>query len=539
MKRFSDFKSKSIKKLETCKKIIGEAREFVNVEELLEKIERTIEDLKDEKFRIVFFGGFSDGKTTILSALLNRTDLKISPAPTTDKIEEYLFEDYIIIDTPGLFSEHIEHDEKTKKYISETDLVIFVTNAMNPLRESQHQTIEWLLRDLGKLDQTIFVINRLDETGIDINNKDDFTETCSIKKDVVVSTLNQILGIERKDYLVVCLVADPWEMGIKYWLENKEEYEKLSNIRELEKIINSIIEKKKYELIQKKVDSVIKDVVLRIKSEIEQWIEELEMKLEEVELQKKELQQELDEVRNELIKTSNRIKERLDNLRRNLITDIQATADAKELKEVIQKEIGTSETAEILKTQIEKIYEKEIESLYRYLKEVQNTLEKIYFTYEEIDNLSLELVKKIEFAGPMLRAFISKANISSEAVLKTRDFFKLPIKFKPWGATKLAGKISTALKGIGILIEVLIVGGKVASKIMFDKKKDELIRNLNELFGELINQTNPEFLKGNFLFVISDYEENEKLVIEQYENYNNQLNKLKKLNVILNKCKEV
>jgi len=81
---------------------------------LLEKIQRTIEDLKNEKFRIVFFGGFTDGKTTILSALLNRTDLKISPAPTTDKIEEYQFEDYIIIDTPGLFSDNIEHDEKTK-----------------------------------------------------------------------------------------------------------------------------------------------------------------------------------------------------------------------------------------------------------------------------------------------------------------------------------------------------------------------------------------------------------------------------------------
>ena len=541
MKKFSEFKSRSIKKLETCKEIINEASRFVNVEELLEKIERTVEDLKNEKFRIVFFGGFTDGKTSILSALLNRTDLKISPAPTTDKIEEYPFEDYIIIDTPGLFSDNIEHDEKTKKYISEADLVIFVTNAINPLKESQHSTIKWLLKDLWKLNQTIFVINKLDETGIALDDKEDFRRACSIKKEVVTSTLNQILGIEKKDYLIVCLVADPWAMGIKYWLENREEYERLSNIQELERIINSIIEKSKYDLMQKKVNSVIQDVVLRTKSEVEQWIEELETKLEELDMQKKEFQQELDEVRNELIKTSNRIKNRLDSFRRSLIADIHSATDTNELKKVIQNEIGTSENAKILKSQIEQIYEEELESLYGYLKNIQSTLEKISFTYEEMDRISLEFAKDLELAGPIIRNFLS--NVPTETIkitiLKTRDFFKLPIKFKPWGATKIAGKVSNVLKGIGVAIEALLVIGKIVSKVIFEKKKDELIKNLNELFGELNTQTKPEFLKENFLPIILDYEKNEKLILEQYENYKHELNNLKKLNIILNKCKEV
>lgn len=45
-------------------------------------------------------------------------------------------------------------------------MIIFVTNAINPLKKNQYQTIKWLLEDLGKLEQAIFVINKLDETEV-------------------------------------------------------------------------------------------------------------------------------------------------------------------------------------------------------------------------------------------------------------------------------------------------------------------------------------------------------------------------------------
>jgi len=90
-----------------------------------------------------------------------------------------------------------------------------------------------------------------------------------------------------------------------------------------------------------------------------------------------------------------------------------------------------------------------------------------------------------------------------------------------------------------VAIEALSVIGKIVSKVRFEKKIDELIKNLNELFGELNTQTKPEFLKENFLPVILDYEKSEKLILEQYENYKQKLNNLKKLNLLLNKCKEV
>jgi len=55
---------------------------------------------------------------------------------------------------------------KRQKNISEADLIIFVTNAINPLKKNQYQTIKWLLEDLGKLEQAIFVINKLNETEV-------------------------------------------------------------------------------------------------------------------------------------------------------------------------------------------------------------------------------------------------------------------------------------------------------------------------------------------------------------------------------------
>ncbi|RMA93080.1 LeoA/HP0731 family dynamin-like GTPase [Hydrogenothermus marinus] len=538
MKKFSEFKTQAISKLSNCKKILNEAKDHISVNDYLEKIDRTIEDLKEEKLKVVFFGGFSDGKTTILSALLNRTDLKISPAPTTDKIEEYKFEDFIVIDTPGLFSEQEEHDEKTKHYISEADLIIFTTDAVNPLKESQHPTIKWLLKDLGKLNQTIFVINKLDETGIDIENREDFDKMCSTKKEVVVSTLNNILEEERDDYLTVCLIADPWGMGIKHWLNNREEYERLSNIKQLEEIIDSVIKSRKYDLIQEKVNSVLQDIILNTQDNLSELIEVFQERLADLEIKKKELESELNGINSQLVKASNRIKNRLDSLRRDLISSVASASNIDELKQFIQTEIGNPKEAEALKSQIEQIYNEELEDFHNYLFNVQKILEEIALAYEEIDDLILNVAQKLSSTSPALKGLLTNTSetLIKSTIFKTRKIFSIPIKFKPWGANKLATNISTIARIGGVILDVAVAAGKIYSDIKFNNKKEELKNNINSLFGELIKNTNPEVLKEIFP-VVAEYEKEGKIVLKQYEETKENLEKLKKLNNVLTKCK--
>ena len=520
MRKFSELKNELIRKLEIYKETINQASSFMNVEKLLEKIERTIEDLKNEKFKIVIFGSFSDGKTTILSALSSRTDLEISPEPTTDKIKKYKFGDCIIVDTPGLFSENIRHDEISKDFISEADLVIFVTEATNPLKESHHKTIKWLLKDLGKLNQTIFVINKLDKVTA-LEDKEDFKEACFTRKEVVISTLNKILGIEKKDYLIVCLAADPWEMGMDYWLENKDEYESLSNIKELERMINSIIEKNKYKLMQERVESVIQDVVIRTKSKLETLIEELEEQLEKIDIQREEFQLELDKIKSEVNKVIERMKDKLDSFRESLITSIHFVADEDDFKKIIQKEIGDS--CEILKERIEQIYKEEIEPLQEHLRNFQNVLEEISSTYEKINKISLELLKDLE-----LKTINIPKNRMGEIISKSKLLHGLLNKLLKISNPK--NKILAPI--ISITFEILSIVGEIWNKHKLEEKKKELVDNLNCLFSKLNHEIKLELER-----VISEYEKILKPMSEQYEGYKQSLDRLKKLNALLSGCK--
>ncbi len=234
-KEFIQEKEILLKKLSDLKEILRNFSYVLgeDVSFYMEKIDRVMKEVENEKLKLVFFGSFSSGKSTILSSLTENLNIKIAPEPTTDKVQAYEYRDFLLVDTPGLFSEKIPHDELTLKYISEADLIIFVTEAENPLKESQHEIIKWILKDLGKINQTIFVINKMDNIA-DIMDREDFEKNCKIKKEVVKDTIEKLTGKRIEDKLIICLSADPNGMGLDYWLERKEEYREYSNIEALE-----------------------------------------------------------------------------------------------------------------------------------------------------------------------------------------------------------------------------------------------------------------------------------------------------------------
>ncbi len=496
MKDFKETKAKILAKLSECKGKVEQLEQLLNIDltDTKEKIDRTRADIEKEQLKIVLFGAFSDGKSTVISVLLGRTDIKIAPEPTTDKIATYEYDDFFIVDTPGLFSEKTEHDELTRKYISEADLIIFTTDAVNPLKQSQHQTIKWILRDLDKLNQTIFVINKIDTTGIDIENKEEFKTICEIKKKTVIDTLNNILGTSDSSYKIVCLSADPYGMGIDHWLSNREEYEKLSNIKELENIIAGIVNENKYALMLAKVKSVLKDIAIENKKEFKEVLDKIQDDIEMLKLNYNELKEEVDSVNKELSKAVGRIKSRLLAYRSELIGEIHGCTDLTCLKMVVVEDIGRE--GYVLKHKVELIFTEEFEPIYEYLKAAIEVMEKISDFYSTWDETLLSLAKGGivigKYAGKALRSM--PTTVLREGILRTRNFLKLPIKFKPWQAMKFA----KALQALAIVTEVVSDIIDVVGKILFKRKKSELIETIDNLFNELTAQVQEEGLKEAF-----------------------------------------
>lgn len=104
----------------------------IKVEESLkDKIHNAIKNVAGQKLKVALVGGFSEGKTSIAAAWIERLDksMKIDHQESSDEVKIYDIDNEIeLVDTPGLFgfkekitdSGKIErYKDITKKYVSE------------------------------------------------------------------------------------------------------------------------------------------------------------------------------------------------------------------------------------------------------------------------------------------------------------------------------------------------------------------------------------------------------------------------------------
>ncbi|WP_306461146.1 LeoA/HP0731 family dynamin-like GTPase, partial [Staphylococcus condimenti] len=165
----------------------------------------------------------------------------------------------------------LEHSEKTEKYISEANLILYLVDPVNPLKQSQHKVIKWLLKDLNKVDSTIFVINKMDSV-VDLEDEEEFIEVYNTKSEVVEKTLKNI-GVEITRENILAIAADPYGEGLEYWENYKDEYLDLSRINKLTNKIDTFIPENRNELMLESANSVLKDCTLQLNTDLRQYVE--------------------------------------------------------------------------------------------------------------------------------------------------------------------------------------------------------------------------------------------------------------------------
>ncbi len=113
-----------------------------NMKHILDKIKETASkhlDIKDlEKFnlisqrivgedapKIVIYGVYNAGKSSLVNALTGKEAAPVGKIPITDRISEYVYNNSVLIDTPGIDAP-IEHEEIAKNTLYSADAVVFV-----------------------------------------------------------------------------------------------------------------------------------------------------------------------------------------------------------------------------------------------------------------------------------------------------------------------------------------------------------------------------------------------------------------------------
>ncbi|WP_242724416.1 GTPase [Microcoleus vaginatus] len=114
---------------------------------------------------VAFVGQYSAGKSTIISALTGRRDIRIDADIATDKTTNYDWNNIKLIDTPGLFTDRQDHDEITYDAINKSDLLVFCLTYM--LFDSlTAENFKKLAYEKGYRWKMMLVINKMsDEAG--------------------------------------------------------------------------------------------------------------------------------------------------------------------------------------------------------------------------------------------------------------------------------------------------------------------------------------------------------------------------------------
>lgn len=438
----------------------------LNLKDQIEKVEHVINSLNSDTIRIVLLGSFSDGKTSVVAGMLGKVldNMKIDIDESSDELTfyrtDFLGKGFEIVDTPGLFGtkekeidgRNVRFSDTTKKYISEAHIVLYVCDAVVPLKESHVPVLKTVLKTFNKLDSTVFVINKMDATGVRMKDPDDYNRMANTKKENLRGRLKYELGLSDNEcnrLNIVCVAADPKGKGLDHWFAKMDDYKLRSHIDQAADMIKQVaLSSDKSKLLDETNQAAAKDVALQVIREINHQVRPLSKVVSKGKAGLIELKDDYTNLKKELELHRTEAKERILGIRKRLDNQIDA-ATIETIGNVVSNEFGVEDdkaTGYILLSRVNSVLSGCCESNNAALQITANKMEKFVETQ---NGFAREALTK----GA---AWAAKQQVTGKMVLAFRDeFLKGLVKFKPWGAVKLAGNIT---KWFGRISDFLTVG---------------------------------------------------------------------------------
>ena len=527
--KFKEQQSNSVKVLESLK-IYLENGEKIGVDiddSLIKKLNNAINELETKKLKVALIGGFSEGKTSIAAAWIEKLDksnMKISHQESSDEVLVYeVGNDIELIDTPGLFGfkEKFNSDmnaiEKykdiTEKYVSEAHLVLYVMNSINPIKDSHKDDLNWLFRTLNLLPRTVFVLSKFDEI-VDVEDDTRYKNDLEIKKSNVITRLKDLINLNNNEVSEISIVgvsANPFDMGIEHWLSNIEDFKRLSHIKTLQDETSSKIEKNGgvVAIANETKKTIIKDILEKqvpISRELNQRILEELGKLSEIStIMNREIQSLEPEIRAKKLA----LKEFTIDTFTNLIRQAQGTS-LETFGEFYAQEIGSEGINLNTKIQIE--FERQIGSVVQSLNTIETNFNAEIGTFNKvISNYGKQGVTYLSKSGLINNTTILGARDMITSAMKTIGL-DLSIKFKPYGAINLAKGVNGALVVLGFALELWDSWSQHQKQEEFNKAKKKIIESFEAQRKELIESLDSENFTQNFFPKYIELQEKLKLI---------------------------
>lgn len=429
-----------------------------------QKLANAIGVVTGERLKVTLVGGFSEGKTSIAAAWMNRLDregMKISQKESTDQVQEYpVGDDLLLVDTPGLFGfreiDGQSYRDLTRKYVSEANLVLYVMDPTNPIKESHQAELEWLFRDLRLLSRTVFVLSRFDAVA-DLEDDASYQSALDVKRAGVRQRLTDLIGLdaqETENLSIVAVSANPFEQGIDYWLENPDEHRQLSRIGTLQNATATRIQASggTQRLVAETRTAIIGDVLGRHLPIALDRSEQIASEVDRLEDAINELIGKLERAERQAGNAVEQIRSFLIEYFPGLILQARG-ADMQTWNTFFEREVGAEGI--IIRMRLQEEYGKRLRTVQLNLQSVQGSF------VNEISHFNT-MVSSMGKQG--VQFLLDGDFINNKSVLLMRDGIvsagrmvgvdlSKNLKFAPWGARNLANNVTSALPLVSLALE--------------------------------------------------------------------------------------
>jgi GTP-binding protein EngB required for normal cell division len=470
---------------------------------LLSKLEHASQNLANDKLKIALIGGFSEGKTSIAAAWMERLDkssMNISQQESSNEVKVYEVDDnFVLIDTPGLFGFKEQYNadinamEKykdiTRKYVSEAHLVLYVMNSTNPIKDSHKDDLNWLFRTLDLLPRTIFVLSRFDEVA-DVEDETSYAQHLQVKRNNVESRLRESIGASDAEVAalsIVAVAANPFDMGTDYWLERVEQFKTLSHISSLQQATAEKIQSSggSAVIVEQARKSVILDVLhkeLPVAVENDQRLGEEVERLSGV---SRTLSRQLDGAKGQIAEVRIGLREFVTRYFSGLIMRTEGLTQ-ETFKEFFEREIGRDGV--MVTTRLQNEFDRQLNG-------VSQELSRMRLSFDsEIDHFNTNVIN----LGKQGVNYVIKGNlINNGSILAARDGIVSvaktlgvdlgkALKFKPWGAVNLAKNLNGILSVAGLALEAWDSYERKKREDQFRQAIAEMVDDFNNQREELL-----------------------------------------------------
>ncbi|TWI64804.1 50S ribosome-binding GTPase [Desulfobotulus alkaliphilus] len=189
--------------------------------------EIAFKQLEDFRPKLMFYGVYNGGKSTLLNAVMGQELAKVADIPTTDKIESYDWNSYLLFDTPGIGAP-VVHEKISSEFIDECQVVLFLISAT--VAFELKQIYEEMLRIIDKNKVLLIVLN--DKSGLNFSDENDQMIIETIRKKIIANfhAAGCSEEIIKKYKIHIVNSADALDAR----LSKDKELEKFSGINDLE-----------------------------------------------------------------------------------------------------------------------------------------------------------------------------------------------------------------------------------------------------------------------------------------------------------------